>query len=158
MEYPTHTAAFSEAFNQLPPAWLEVKRSKKFPCSAKRQLVSDAAAAAKAFSFLRELVHEEIHVCALDAKNKILHIAKVSQGGPVGTSCMAADIFRIPLVIGACHVVMAHNHPSGDSRPSAEDILFTKKVKEIGDILGIRLLDHIIIGDNYSSFVDLGHM
>ena len=65
------------------------------------------------------------------------------------------DIFKEAYLLSACNFICIHNHPSGDSKPSKEDIMITKKIKEISVIHGIKLMDHIIIGsDNYFSFYD----
>jgi len=140
--------------NQELPSWLEVKRGKKFLRSKTK--IHNCDEAAKHLSFLRGLLHEEIHVLALDSRNSVMHIAKVAQGGIALSSCHPSDIFRIPIIIGAAGIIMSHNHPSGDSSPSKEDIDMTKKVKEISDILGVRLYDHIIIGNKFHSMFDLG--
>ena len=59
----------------------------------------------------------------------------------------------------AASIIISHNHPSGDTTPSKEDINITKRIKEAGDIIGIKLLDHIIIGDkNYLSLKEEGHI
>ena len=67
------------------------------------------------------------------------------------------DIFAYAIKNGALNIIITHNHPSGDSTPSCEDILTTKKIIESGKILGIKVIDHIIIGNNnYYSFYEKG--
>ena len=66
------------------------------------------------------------------------------------------ELFIEALNCGAVSIVLLHNHPSGDPTPSESDVLLTKRVKEAGDLIGITLLDHIIIGNNcYVSFAEM---
>lgn len=58
------------------------------------------------------------------------------------------------LLCGAVSIIVVHNHPSGDAAPSKEDINVTKRIKKAGEVIGIGLLDHIIIGDGYYSFLE----
>ncbi len=62
----------------------------------------------------------------------------------------------VPPVLHITRSFTLHNHPSGDTTPSREDIELTKRLKETGDVIGVRVLDHIIIGDDYVSFADQG--
>ena len=67
------------------------------------------------------------------------------------------DIFKEAYLLSACNFICIHNHPSGDSAPSSEDVNITKNLKQLGLLHGINLIDHIIIGDHtYSSFKELG--
>ena len=67
------------------------------------------------------------------------------------------ELFIDALQMGAVYIILIHNHPSGDPTPSKDDILITKRVNEAGNLIGIELLDHIIIGDNsYVSFREKG--
>lgn len=68
------------------------------------------------------------------------------------------EIFIRLLLVGASAFVVSHNHPSGDYTPSKEDIHITRRLKECADMMGITLLDHIIIGDGYSSLKESGYI
>ena len=73
----------------------------------------------------------------------------VISSGSVNSSIVSTrDIFYQSLKYGAVNIILLHNHPSGDPSPSREDIAVTKKVRDAGELIGIGLLDHIIIGDN----------
>lgn len=104
---------------------------------------------------LRDEVNEVLIAIHLNIKNAVVGYHEVSRGGVSGASATPADIFRPALLSGASRIILSHNHPSGDPKPSAEDIAFTSRVKNAGDLLGIQLLDHIIVGEHeYFSFTD----
>ena len=98
---------------------------------------------------------EEIcHILCLNQKMKVQGIFEVSRG-TVNSSCLnPREIFMKALLCGAVSIIVVHNHPSGDTAPSKEDINVTKRIKKAGEIIGIGLLDHIIIGDGYYSFLE----
>lgn len=104
-------------------------------------------------------VHEVLIVLHLNTKNKIVGYNEASRGGIAGSSVTPADVFRAALLSGASKIIVAHNHPSGEPQPSAEDIAFTKRIRHAGEILGVKLLDHVIIGDESScSLLDIGEL
>ena len=93
----------------------------------------------------------------LNQRNQVLIKHKIGTGGVSGVIVDPKIIFSIALSHLAPSIILVHNHPSGSIKPSAHDIKLTKKIKEGGQILEIRLLDHLIIGENdYFSFVDAG--
>lgn len=83
----------------------------------------------------------------LNRKNKVNAIEIVSIGTAFGTLVSPSEVFKPALLTSSLHVILVHNHPSGDSTPSNDDIKTTSRLKEAGEILGIEVLDHIIIGD-----------
>ncbi|GAV21667.1 RadC family protein [Carboxydothermus pertinax] len=91
---------------------------------------------------------EEVIVLSLNTKNQLCGESVVAVGGVNHAGVTPREIFREAVKIGAYAVIMAHNHPSGDPTPSQEDIKFTGQVKKASEILGIKLLDHLIIGEN----------
>lgn len=98
---------------------------------------------------------EELFVMlALDAKNKIIGSLEVSRGILNSTMTHPREIFKRALLLNSSSIVVAHNHPSGESEPSREDIAFTNRLDECGKFLGIKVLDHIVIGDYFYSFKD----
>jgi DNA repair protein RadC len=108
---------------------------------------------------LADAATERFLVFFLDTKNRILGFNEASVGSLSLSVVHPRDIFRIAVLKGANAVVFAHNHPSGDPAPSGEDRECTKRLIRAGEILGIRVLDHIIIGDEqYYSFADAGMM
>lgn len=103
---------------------------------------------------------KEVFKCALlDTKNKIIRDEEVSVGSLSASIVHPRDTFKAAIRESAAAVIFIHNHPSGDTRPSQEDILLTKRLVQAGEVLGIQVLDHIIIGDGvHFSFRDNGLM
>lgn len=102
---------------------------------------------------------EEFYIILLNRANKVLGWYKVSEGGMSGTVVDPKLVFSIALKSLASSLVLAHNHPSGNLKPSNEDINLTKKLKEAGALLEIPVLDHLILTtDGYFSFGDEGMM
>ena len=108
---------------------------------------------------LSGLPHEEFWVLLLDRGMRLIAKRKVSSGGIHGTVADPKLIFREALENGASCMVVAHNHPSGQLRPSEEDIRLTRKLLEGGRLVDILVQDHLILADNgYFSFADQGMM
>ena len=104
-----------------------------------------------------DLDHEEFWVMTLSSACRIKSCERLFSGGIESTIIDIRMVFRKVLESKACSVVIAHNHPSGNDRPSAQDIVLTKKVRDAGKVLDIVLLDHIIVcPDRYYSFADSG--
>jgi DNA repair protein RadC len=102
---------------------------------------------------------EEFHVLALNRANKVIAHTIVSQGGTAGTVVDSKMVFQFALKTHADGLILAHNHPSGNTRPSSSDISLTKKLVGAGKLLDIRVLDHLIItSEEYFSFQDEGLM
>jgi DNA repair protein RadC len=100
---------------------------------------------------------ECFYVMLLNRANKVLGVKKISQGGVSGTVADPKCIFQAALKANASSVILAHNHPSGNTEPSGADISLTKKMKEAGEFLDLPVLDHVILTDeSYYSFADEG--
>lgn len=100
---------------------------------------------------------EQFKVLLLNKAQKVLGIYDVSTGGISGTVADPRIIFVAALKANACGMVISHNHPSGNLKPSRQDEELTQKIKYAGQFLEIKLLDHIIItSENYFSFADEG--
>lgn len=98
-------------------------------------------------------------VCCLNTKNEPTSISTVSVGSLNSSIVHPREVFKTAVMSNAASIIIAHNHPSGDITPSKEDKDITLRLKEAGDIIGIKLLDHIIIGDrNYLSLKEKGHI
>lgn len=104
------------------------------------------------------LPHEEFWVLLLNRSNHLIEKIKISQGGISGTTVDIRIMLKQALEKLASALIICHNHPSGNIKPSEEDISLTKKIKEAGKIMDIRLLDHVIVSDcaSYFSFADEG--
>lgn len=106
---------------------------------------------------LADLNHEEFWILLLNRANKVTDKKMISKGGVSGTVVDPKIIFRYALEGRASAIVLSHNHPSGNLKPSDSDIQLTKKLKDAGKSLEISVLDHIIIaGESYYSFADEG--
>jgi len=104
---------------------------------------------------LGDLEHEEFWILLLDRANRVICKAKISQGGVHGTVADAKIIFRKAIEHLAAGIILCHNHPSGNLKPSEADIKLTKKLKSAGNDLDIPVLDHIIVAEEgYFSFAD----
>lgn len=104
---------------------------------------------------LGELQHEEFWVIYLNNSNKIKHKIQLSKGGITGTVVDARLIFKKAIEIFATGIILCHNHPSGNLKPSRSDIDLTDKIIKGGEVLDIKVLDHVIITEkDYFSFAD----
>lgn len=108
------------------------------------------------FRFLQRETKEYFIALHLDGKNRILCIDMVSVGSLNQSIVHPRETLKNSLLSSAAAIILIHNHPTGDPSPSSEDIAITKRLSEASDIIGIKILDHIIIGDTYMSFVEKG--
>lgn len=101
---------------------------------------------------------EEFYILLLDRSARVMGRYLVSQGGVAGTVVDAKLVFAAALKARASSIILAHNHPSGNLRPSHADISLTEKLKKAGELLDIFVLDHLVItsGNGYYSFADEG--
>jgi DNA repair protein RadC len=113
------------------------------------------------FRHFQPLVHGLKRECfwsvLLDSKNRILRVMRISEGSLMASLVHPREVFRPAIQEAAARVLFVHNHPSGDPAPSPEDVEITQRLVETGKIVGIRALDHVIIGAHtYFSFADQG--
>lgn len=139
-------------------AALELGRRKKDADVPQQTVVRTSVDAYKHISpKLADLPHEEFWIMLLNRAHKITKTELVSRGGVSGTVADVRMMMKMAVENLASAVVLAHNHPSGNTRPSDADIQLTKKVREAANLFDIQLLDHIIAGENsYFSFTDEG--
>lgn len=102
----------------------------------------------------------ERFVClALDARQHVIGWQTVGQGTSTACPVGIPETFRFPILCGAAAIIVGHNHPSGDPSPSPEDVALTSRLIQVSKLIGIRLLDHVIIGgESQFSFLDAGLM
>jgi DNA repair protein RadC len=105
-------------------------------------------------------IRKEVFYCAmLDAKNRMSKDYRVSEGTLTNSLIHPREAFKNAIKESAASVIFVHNHPSGDPRPSREDIIVTERLISAGEIVGIKVLDHVIIGDNrYTSMMEEGYI
>lgn len=109
------------------------------------------------YPLLRDLRHEVFKAILLDAKHGVIRDLTISKGSLTVSIVHPREVFNLAVRESAAAVIFLHNHPSGDPQPSPEDRALTARLVEAGNILGIRVLDHVIIGDGrYVSFADEG--
>ena len=99
---------------------------------------------------------EHFVIAMLDRKGNVLGLNTVSVGSISSSVVHPRETFKPAIIMGASSIILSHNHPSGDTAPSKDDIDITKRLVEAGKILGIEVLDHVIIGDSYYSFKERG--
>ena len=109
---------------------------------------------------LRGQDREHFWALALSTKNRLVKIVEVSVGSLNASIVHPRELFRDAVKAAAASVVVVHNHPSGDPTPSGADIQLTRRLVRAGDVLGIEVLDHVVIGDGgeYASMKELGMM
>ena len=137
-------------------AALELGRRRK---ENEQPLLPKIASSKDVFELMRPLVgdleQEEFWVLYLNNANKVIYKKQVSIGGKTSTIVDVRIIFKFGLEHGAVSIILCHNHPSGNLKPSQSDSNLTKKIKEAGVIMDIKLLDHLIVTEkDYFSFAD----
>lgn len=125
---------------------------------AERPALGNAAAVYKAVrEYFQDHDREEMIVILLDAKHRINGFNSVSVGSLSLSIVHPREVFKAAILANSAAIIAVHNHPSGDTAPSPEDHALTERLKKAGEILGIPLLDHVVIGDGrYISFADQG--
>jgi len=108
------------------------------------------------FNFLRHETKEYFFAIHLDGKNRICCIDEVSVGSLNQSIVHPREVFKTTLLSSAAAIILLHNHPTGDPTASREDIEITRRLRDVGELIGVKVIDHIIIGDSYLSFVNQG--
>lgn len=139
-------------------AALELGRRRKEENVAEQTVVRTSADAYKHIApKLSDLPHEEFWIMLLNRAHRITKTELVSRGGVTGTVADVRMMIKMAVENLASAIVLAHNHPSGNTKASEQDIQLTRKVKEAANLFDIQLLDHIIVGEGaYYSFTDQG--
>ena len=91
------------------------------------------------------LPHEELRLILLDIRNRIIRICRICKGGLATAVIYPRDLFREAVKANAAALIMVHNHPSGESTPSSDDLATTRKMVEMGEMMGIKVVDHLIL-------------
>lgn len=134
------------------------KRLSSIPMD-KQSFSSPLALAKRYMPLLRHQQQEKVYLIMLDTKCHILKECTVFTGTVNSSPLAAREIFLLAVKYRAVFIVLLHNHPSGDPAPSHADIISTRKIQEAGNLLGIQLMDHIIVGDNeYISLKEKGFL
>lgn len=141
-------------------AALELGRRRKTEDKLNRAQVTTSKDAADIFQpMLGDKAHEEFWILFLNRANHIIGKSQVSSGGMTGTVVDPKMIFKAALDAKAVSIILCHNHPSGNVKPSQQDTDLTKKILSAGKLLEISVLDHVIVSQGaYYSFADEGMM
>ena len=111
-----------------------------------------------AFKWLLSETKEYFIALHLNGKNSIVCIEIISIGSLNQSIVHPREVFKSALLSNSAALILVHQHPTGDPTPSREDLQITKRLCEAGEILGVKVLDHIIIGETFTSFVSQGLM
>jgi DNA repair protein RadC len=151
-----HRASFEELSNQKGvklakaaqiKAAIELGRRLVSESPEERPAIHSPADVAEMVQYeMSALEQEELRVMLLDTRNKVQHIETVYQGSVNSSQVRIAELFRAAIRRNATNLIVIHNHPSGDPTPSPDDIAITRAIQQAGDLLDIKLLDHIIVG------------
>lgn len=125
------------------------------PFTSKVVITSPAMIAKQMAPRLRHQRTESFHVLLMNSANQVLRDVTVSEGSLNSVLIHPREVFRLAIAENAAAVILVHNHPSGNTEPSREDLLITKQLVEAGRIVDIRVLDHLIIGgDEWTSLAE----
>ena len=117
----------------------------------------DAANLGKQFMRIHEESEEYLYLICLNTKNKVIGVFELTHGTVNSSLFSVREVFQKALLANAVSIILMHNHPSGDPTPSRQDIEVTKRTTEAGNLIGVELLDHIIVGDWYCSLKEKGY-
>jgi DNA repair protein RadC len=153
-----HRASFDELSSQKAvklakaaqiKAAIELGRRLVIESPEERPAVHTPADAAELVHYeMSALEQEELRVLLLDTRNRVTHIETVYRGSVNSSQVRIAEIFKAAIRRNASNIIVVHNHPSGDPTPSPDDVAITRLILQAGELLDIKLLDHIIIGSN----------
>ena len=115
-------------------------------CEAAVHKITSPADAYRVCADIANLAQESFHLLSLNAKNILINRHLITLGLVDSAPVHPREVFREAVRQGASAVVLAHNHPSGDTTPSGEDLRVTRQLIEAGTVLGIKIMDHVIIG------------
>ena len=151
-----HRASFDELSSQKGiklakaaqiKAAIELGRRLVLEAPEERPVIHTPADAAELVQYeMSALEQEELRVLLLDTRNRVVHIETVYRGSVNSSQVRVAEIFKTAIRRNASNLIVIHNHPSGDPTPSPDDIAITRAILQAGELLDVKLLDHIIVG------------
>jgi DNA repair protein RadC len=143
----------------VPIYHIELVRDRMIEAGARPSIHNSDAVVAILRDELLNADREKLVCLTLNAKNIVIGINIVSVGTLTASLASGREIFKSAILVNAAAIILSHNHISGDPTPSREDIQLTERIRHAGEILGIRLLDHIIISEHRSySFANAGRL
>ncbi|RPF49482.1 DNA repair protein RadC [Thermodesulfitimonas autotrophica] len=123
------------------------------PGADRPQILKPEDAARLVMEDMRRLDREEFRVILLDTRNRVIQVETVAVGTLNSSRVEPREVFKSAVRSSAATIILVHNHPSGDPTPSRDDVALTKRLIQAGELLGIEVLDHVVIGDG--KFVSL---
>lgn len=141
-------------------AVLEKECSVNYPeIDRKMNSPEKAACLARQYLRLQEQTEEYLYMICMNVKLEVTGIFELSHGNVNSSIVSVREMFQKALLANAVSIIVLHNHPSGDPTPSREDIQVTKRMVDAGDLLGVQVIDHIIVGrPGYSSLKEKGYI
>ena len=128
-------------------AAIELGRRLQESAAEEQQTISNPAQAADLVKYeMQALEYEQLQVILLDTRNQVLETKEVYRGSVNTAQVRAADVFKQAVRKNATALIVVHNHPSGDPTPSPDDVAVTRELVQAGELIGVKVLDHIIIG------------
>jgi DNA repair protein RadC len=128
-------------------AAIELGRRLILEAPEERPVIHSPAEAAELVQYeMSALEQEELRVILLDTRNRVQHIESIYRGSVNSSQVRVAEIFKTAIRRNASNIIVIHNHPSGDPTPSPDDIAITRAILQAGELLDVKLLDHIIVG------------
>ena len=153
-----------ELFSELTPkrkelaeAAVELYKRVQIKQAERRQIISSETACNILRPLIGDIEREEFWAIYLNQSNRVIRKERLSAGGLTGTIVDVLLIMKEAILCNATGMIISHNHPSGNEKPSKEDNLITEQIKKAAETLNIRMIDHMIITSNtYYSYVDNG--
>ena len=140
-------------------AVLEKELSVNYPeLDKKMNSPEKAVALAKKFLRMHEETEEYMYMLCMNTKLEMTSVFEISHGNVNSSVVGTREVYQKALLANAVSIILLPNHPSGDCTPSREDIQVTKRLVDAGNILGVQLLDHIIIGEGFCSLKEKGYL
>lgn len=128
-----------------------------YPLRRGARLSGAHAVYVEATNDLRDEMREHFIVIALDVRHRIVSKRTIAIGSLSGVEVHPREVFKPAILDSAAAIIMVHNHPSGDPNPSRSDVELTARLRQVGDLVGIPVLDHVVIGtEGYVSMAERG--
>lgn len=135
------------------------RRRHVMSASGSRSVSTPAEAASVFASIMGEEAVEVFGFLSLTTRHHLIAYHQISRGGIDRTPVSPREVFQMALLSHAAAIVIGHNHPSGDPSPSSDDVALTWKLTQAGELIGVSVLDHVIVGDHrYYSFKEGGRL
>ena len=148
---------FEQLYSCIPLYTTRLVREGNFPFPSRKQVTTPEGVAAVLQEYFAAHDREEVVLVLLDAAGTATGLSRLSIGGLTHSVVEPRQVFKTAVLANAASIILAHNHPSGNPKPSKEDVKLTRQVAEAGKLMGIPLRDHLIItADGFTSLARRG--